>query len=420
MTTRLAVTSLPLLTLFVLGCADHAPAPLEPSASGPLDRPGHIETAPVPHKLVLPSEDDLVAQLAPGVDPDVFAAQHGLTLIEQNGQYALFTGNISLEDFEDLPGVEEASTNQEVHLAEGLDLTFGFFEGEWTEGEVEGQDAFEILDLRLAHTLATGAGVRVAVLDTGADLEHVHLAAAVDPLGPDEPLGSAETSNGIDEDEDGAIDEAFGHGTHVAGIVRSVAPGATIVPIKVLTDDGIGSLWDFLEGLELARTHGAHVVNLSMSLSPPSQLVEDALARLSAEGIVVVSAAGNDGWRQPVYPAVSPYVLGVAALESSGDLSTFTGAGETISLAAPGVAVLSSYPGNHQIYGTGTSMATPIASATIALALEGDLDDHQGAIEATCLTAVPLVPAVAVIWGRVAPALAPVGPGGDGSRLPSR
>jgi subtilisin family serine protease len=412
--TRLALL-LPFLV--ILGCED-SPAPLGPPSTS-TDLPAHAEPLPVPDLLIAPSESDFVTVLADGVSPDDFAAQHGLTLIESDGQYALFTGSIGLEDLEELPGVEDASTNQEVHLSESLDLTFGFFEGDWVDGEVNDQDAFEILQLPRAHDVATGAGVTVAVLDTGADLNHVHLEPALVALDPDAELRSEETQNGIDEDGDGMIDEAFGHGTHVAGIVRTVAPDAHILPIKVLSDDGIGSLWDFLKGLKLASEYGVQVINLSMSLSPPSALVEEQLARLSMDGIITVSAAGNDGWRNPVYPAVSGYVLGVAALESNGALSTFTGAGSKISLAAPGVAVLSSYPRNRQIYGTGTSMATPIVTATVALALQADVTDHDAAIVATCLTAAPLDPVAAAIWGRVVPPDAALG-APEGESLPSR
>jgi subtilisin family serine protease len=222
-------------------------------------------------------------------------------------------------------------------------------------------------------------------------------------LSDEEVLFSTEMGNRIDDDDDDLIDEAFGHGTHVAGIVHTVAPRAILLPIRVLNDDGVGSLWDLILGLQLAHEYGATVVNLSLSLSGYSEFFEHALSKLDQAGISLVGAAGNHGWQDPVYPATSPLVLGVAALDTVEAVAAFSGAGPLISVAAPGTSVMSSYPGDLMVGGTGTSMATPIVSGTIAIVRECG-NSAPEAQQIVCETAVVVPPeAYAPKYGRVVP-----------------
>lgn len=365
--------------------------------------------------LVPPSSLLFDAVLDPSADPEAIALALDLELISavsnEGLSLALFAGQdegdlASLAAYE---GVVLAGTNEQVDVADGQTLVLGFYEGEWDEGAVGGQDGLKSLSLADVHGFATGKLVRIAVLDTGCDLEHPWLQPRVEPLDPSSGLGSEESADGIDQDADGEIDEGYGHGTHVAGCVATVAPDAVLIPIRVLNSDGIGSLWDVLRGIDLARTLGADIVNLSFSLSNASPLLDDLLIKCEAEGMVVVSAAGNHGRRYPVYPAVSPLVVGVSAVDEEDYMTIWAGGGSAIPLAAPGVHVLSAYPRGQMRYGSGTSMATPLVSGAIALTMDGAGVTAREAVSKLEATAVSIHPAIGVEFGRIVPmaAIAP-------------
>jgi len=182
-------------------------------------------------------------------------------------------------------------------------------------------------------------------------------------------LGYKESANGEDDDGDGLIDEAFGHGTFVAGIVSQVAPGAAIVPMRVLNDDGFGSLADVLTALDVMEEEGVQVINLSLSLSSYSAIFEKRLVDLTSQGILIVAASGN-GSSQTAYPASSVHTVGVAAMEAPTLLASFSNVGPDCTVAAPGTYLLSAYPDQKLAWGTGTSFATPVISAAFAIVLD--------------------------------------------------
>ncbi len=278
-----------------------------------------------------------------------------------------------------------------------------FHEGDWVDSEIAAQPALAHLNLGLAHTATKGMGILVSVLDTGVDSGHDHLAGRLlmtSEIPPD--LGQEETQNGLDDDFDGDTDEAYGHGTHVAGIVASVAPEATILPIRVLDDDGNGWSYDLARGLHYSQQLQADIVNLSLVLSDDSPVIHDFLVELDAAGIVVMAAAGNTPGTVG-YPASDAYTVGVAATDVADALAPFSGSG-LVSFAAPGVEVESSYPDNKSAIASGTSMATPVASAALALILSGEAPiAGQAGVALLQTSVVPVQPVEAVVDGRVNP-----------------
>jgi subtilisin family serine protease len=252
------------------------------------------------------------------------------------------------------------------------------------------------LRLAEAQAVSTGAGVRVAVLDTGVDAGHPALQGRLLPGADfvDGDLDPSERAPGI----------AFGHGTHVAGLVALAAPGSAILPLRVLDADGQGNAWVLAEAMlhavdpdgNPATADGAHVINLSLGTPARSRIVE-AVTKLAscapgdaaapalidtpgyeadqarctvAGGAVVVAAAGNDGSRDlREYPAAEGEygLLAVAASAADRRLAPFSNRGRWIDLAAPGDRITSSVPGG--LWGTwsGTSMAAPLAAGTAAL-----------------------------------------------------
>ncbi len=360
----------------------HPTTEWEPTGGG--EMPPYMEFDLV---LVPASELEVVVRIPGPISPDYLEERYGLTVVE-----AVTTGGETLlrmeipEDF-DLtrlrqdPYVRSADLNSEVNLIEVATLLVGFLEGDWQPGVVEEQKWLETMRLADAHQFATGEGVTIAVLDTGVDIEHPMLAGRLQLLPEGLGLSSAETTDGIDNDEDGLVDEAYGHGTHVAGCAVQVAPGAEILPIRVINDDGVGSLWDILHGLSLAIDFGADVINLSFSMSDESESMEVALIDASAARIAVLAAAGNYGNDDARYPATSAHAVGVGSVSHHGKVSAWSGAGSVVSLAAPGETILSAYPGGELWYASGTSMATPIAAGCVALLIDGWLVDGRVAVK---------------------------------------
>jgi len=263
----------------------------------------------------------------------------------------------------------------------------------------------------------------VAVVDTGIDITHPQLASQL-YVNPDEIPG-----NGIDDDENGYIDDVHGwnfhdndndlsdsnfHGTHVAGIIGAreltaeeltsfpgtpapaspAAPYVRIMPLKVFGPDHAGYTSDFVAAIRYARLNGADLINHSWGSPSYDWDVDDEINRSGLyEGILNIASAGNDsldldyaeaGWfgaRNDAYPAELGYdwVYGVAAYEADRSLSDFSNYGSQIDTTAPGGLILSTTPlvlnaealeigvspGSTQV--AGTSMAAPCVSASLAL-----------------------------------------------------
>jgi subtilisin family serine protease len=229
------------------------------------------------------------------------------------------------------------------------------------------QWAPEVLRLQEAHTVSRGAGMTVAVLDTGADLDHPallgHLVQGIDFVDGD-----------LDPSEEGVYgqDIAFGHGTHVAGLIALAAPEAKIMPLRILRPDGSGQSWLLAQAIRYAAERNVQVSNSSYSVHQPSLQIDDllSLATSAIPSAVVVAAAGNSGpSTAPEYPAAEnvPGLLAVAASTEKDRLAEFSTRGSWVDLAAPGEYITSSVPDN--TYGTwsGTSMAAPLVAGTAAL-----------------------------------------------------
>jgi len=172
------------------------------------------------------------------------------------------------------------------------------------------------------------------------------------------------------------------HGTHVAGIIAAhanngvgiagAAPGVKIIPVRVLDASGSGSSSDVAEGIIWAADHGARVINLSLG-GGPSPGMQTAIQYARSKQVVTFAAAGNSyqEGNQPTYPAAYPEAVAVAAVDQSLHHASFSNTGSYVDIAAPGDLIWSSYgqgPAQYALM-SGTSMATPYATATAALVL---------------------------------------------------
>jgi hypothetical protein len=245
------------------------------------------------------------------------------------------------------------------------------------------------------------ASVVVAVIDTGVDYNHPDLAANI-WANPGEVAG-----NGVDDDGNGYVDDVHGinalqdavnkgdpmddnrHGTHVAGTIGAVgdngvgisgiAKQVKIMPIKFMDAGGSGRLSDAITAIDymvmMKTNYGVNIVvsNNSWGGGGYSQALEMAIQRAQAAGIVFVAAAGNDAADIDLFPAYpASYevanVVAVAAIDRDQNLASFSNyGGNTVDVAAPGVAILSTLPGGGYGMLSGTSMAAPHVAGVLAL-----------------------------------------------------
>jgi thermitase len=223
-----------------------------------------------------------------------------------------------------------------------------------------------------------GKGVIVAVLDTGAQLDHPDLKARFKNVQRYDFVGNdknpSEHRVGQDDDNDGDKDEMTGHGTHVSGIVVRVAPAAKIMPLRVLDTEGYGDVFTISKAIRFAWLNGAEVINLSLGSSEKSKLFQEMVGRAINEGAVVAAAAGNSNMLTPHYPAAGDGIkasadglVAVTSVDREKKKSRFANYGLWVDVAAPGEAIRSAYPNSRYANWSGTSMSTPFVSGQAAL-----------------------------------------------------
>jgi subtilisin family serine protease len=231
-----------------------------------------------------------------------------------------------------------------------------------TEGD-PAQYALAKLRLPQAHTLAHGAHVIVAVIDSGIDVKHPELANAI--VDSFDALGSKEAPHV--------------HGTGVAGAIAAHArlmggaPAARILAIRafgVAANGAESTSFVVLKAMDYAVAHGAQIINMSFA-GPKDALIERGIAATAAKGIVMVAAAGNAGAKSPpLYPAANANVIAVSATDTHDKLFTASNRGGYIAIAAPGVDIFLPAPDDKYQMTSGTSFSAAYISGIAALMLE--------------------------------------------------
>lgn len=229
-----------------------------------------------------------------------------------------------------------------------------------------------------------GTGRKIVVLDTGYNYDHPDLSSSY--------LGGRDFVN-----NDGDPMDDNGHGSHVAGLITSdgvyskskgAAPGTGIISGKVLDSDGWGYFSDLIAAIYWAvdgpdgqagtlDDFKADAISVSMGSSPPSVYkthcdsvmpsMTSAIKYALNRGVLVVVAAGNHGTQGVSIPGCISYSITVGAVNGADKVAVFSGRGGAVDLTAPGVNLFSTSLGTSYYSSTGTSMATPLVSATVAL-----------------------------------------------------
>lgn len=261
-----------------------------------------------------------------------------------------------------------------------------------------------------------GAGVIVAVIDSGVDINHTQLQANIavnaGEQGTDS-MGRNKETNGVDDDGNGFIDDVRGwnfvankplvgdnfyHGTHVAGIiaaahsdttagpanhVQGMAPSAKILPVAFLNNKGSGMMSDGVKAINYAVARGARVINASWGGPVCSKSLRDSVAALESKNVIFVAAAGNgdeygDGYDIDLlrdFPASFnfPTQFTVGASGTYDLATSFSNYGRiNVHIFAPGYKIVSTVPGNGIEELDGTSMAAPMVAGAIALLLSAE------------------------------------------------
>ena len=216
-----------------------------------------------------------------------------------------------------------------------------------------------------------GAGVKIAVLDTGIDLNHPMFSGRLAP--------SSEWKDFVDNDvtPQEVAGSSYGHGTAVAGVILQAAPRATILPLRVLNGEGVGDTDKIAAAIDWAIQKGAKVINLSLGADSEGVLYP-MITYAASRNVLVVASAGNTATYNGItFPARMTYwgggiytrLFGVGSVDSNDVVSSFSNYGWDLSGFAPGENLATAYPGSQMVAASGTSFATPLYSGAFALAL---------------------------------------------------
>jgi subtilisin family serine protease len=311
--------------------------------------------------------DELLVRFRPELEPEQIEALnslHSARVIKTIPYVNIY--QLKFPEGSDLPAIEKSY--QESSLIEKIEpnTLLRLPEVRPNDAEFAEQWGLQKMMVPEAWNITTGSSsVVVAILDTGIDADHPDLTNRI-TAGYEAGHGKA-----------GIPDDDHGHGTQMAGIIAGEGQNATgisgvnwsctILPVKVLDADGMGTAADIAEGLIYAAEHGAQVINMSFGGHGYSEMLNETIQVVHRRNAVLIAGAGNENTDRPSYPAAYPNVLAVTATGPEDEKWTDASFGSDVDLAAPGVGILTTTINGGYGYGTGTSHAAAMVSGVAAL-----------------------------------------------------
>ena len=361
--------------------------------------PAHAAFTPIP----------VVVQILPTANINTIAAALGASIIDSDGAntYLLKVGvmppNFSV--LSALLGIQSAELDNGISIPNfgvlGLVRIPATADPNWYKN----QPSWQLIEADKALAYSTGMGVRVADINSRVDSSHPALAnhlifvngydlvrtrSANYPV----PLNQSETgyleqseTGYLEQSETGYLEQttglhfpdflaplnlltvnpAYSHGTLCAGVIAAIAPDAKIMPIHAFDDNGQSDVYTIAKAIRLAADSGAQVINMSFGTKVNSRAIASAINYARSKGIVLVGSAGNDNTTTIQYPSGYQGVMGIAATTILDRKASFSNYGRQIDVDAPGVNIISAYPGGYYSIVSGTSFSAPAVAGTAAL-----------------------------------------------------
>ncbi len=277
----------------------------------------------------------------------VVESEAGIYLVQFS---SLSAAKVAFEEIKKWPEVEWVEPDVYVNVDAADNVAAGAKAKSWGVEKI-GADKYA------SSISSIRTNIVVAVVDSGVAASHPFLKNRVKKGGYDY----------VDNDSD--PNDGHHHGTHVAGTVVDCTPGLNVqvLPVRVLDAEGGGSSFNVGNGIKYAANHGAKVINLSLR-GGHSNYIDDNIDYAIKKGVVVVAAAGNDGYNTAYFcPAHLTKAVVVAAVDKNDQRALFSNYGDSVDVAAPGVGVVSCVPGGGYKSLNGTSMAAPHVAAVAAM-----------------------------------------------------
>ena len=357
------------------------------------------------------------------------------------GSYASPNDPVRLPDVRPQPLLQQSTvalldSDAAEDLKDVADSRLVFYYGTYVRRGYLEQRAASLTRVPEARGVATGSGITIAVIDTGIDAFHPALAGALLPgynfladssdvsenaLLPPSASDWEDREEEEDSDEDlvavqvnqstvalldqstvalldqstvalldqstvalldgGQLPPAYGHATAVAGILRLVAPGSRIMPLQVFDSSGQGDVYNIVRAIRYAVRHGARVINMSFGLPKDNKALSEAIQYAKSRGVYCAGAVGNDSADIEQYPAKYSSVSGVTATDMKDLAASFSNYGKSADVAAPGVGIITAFPGGTYALVSGTSFSTPFLAGGGALAFSVKPGLDQGTVE---------------------------------------
>jgi subtilisin family serine protease len=308
----------------------------------------------------------------------------------------------------------EADGRTQLPAVHGAILKSDAAEADWYKS----QPSLQLVNLDKALKVATGRGVIIADIDSAVDVDHPalrgHLIAGTDFVGRRAPACAVATNQSsasfldqssasfldqssasfldqssasfldqssasfldqssasfLDQSSASFLDQgtaAHGHGTMVAGILAAMAPDAMIMPIRAFDDNGCGDTFRIAKAIRYAVANGAQVINMSFGIAGSSPALRAAIDHATRSNVIFIASAGNLNTDAPQAPASLRNVIGTSAVDLDDHKAAFSNYGVNAQVAAPGVSIISAYPGGYYAILSGTSFASPMVAAEAAL-----------------------------------------------------